>query len=206
VLLTTIFQELHQFADNILQFLSFQVTATPVGQQVNEVIVTTTSTAPGQVTMTVSYSVVGSGTPTAPVFHYILKGASKSLTLTTTPTKVSADSGSTWSITPNPLTGSTSTQRWYSAQALTGKASGTTIVFTFQHQFVLTMKANGPGTVSPSSGTWYNAGAKVTITATPNSGHKFKSWTGSGSGSYTGAKSPVTITMNSAITETANFA
>jgi hypothetical protein len=66
------------------------------------------------------------------------------------------------------------------------------------------MKTSGPGSVTPNSG-WQNSGAKVTITATPNSGHKFKSWTGKGTGSYTGTKNPATLTMNSAITETANF-
>lgn len=205
-LLTTIYQELHQFSDNILQFLGFQVTATPVGQQVNEVIVTT----PAQVTMKVSYAVSGGGTPVngdfrAPVFHYILGGASKSLTLTMAPQTVLVDTGSTWNVTPNPLGGSSSSQRWYCSQTLTGTASATTIVFTFQHQYYLTMVVNGPGTVTPSTNGWYNVGAKVTIKATANSGHKFKSWAGSGTGSYTGTSASHTITMNAAVTETATF-
>jgi rhamnogalacturonyl hydrolase YesR len=157
-----------------------------------------------QVTMTVSYSVLGSGSPTAPAFHYALKGTSNSLTLTKTAKAVSVDLGSTWSVTPNPLGGSTTSQRWYSTQALTGTASATTIVFSFQHQYYLTMKVSGLGSVTPSSG-WQNAGANVTITATANSGHKFKSWKGTGTGSYTGTKNPATITMNAAITETATF-
>ena len=159
------------------------------------------------VTLTVSYSVVGGGSPKAPVFNYVLNKVSKSLTLTTTPQAVTVDALSTWSLTPNPLSGSTSSERWYSSRFLTGTASSTTmlpLVFTFQHQYYLTMKTSGPGTGTPSSG-WYNAGAKVTITATANSGHKFKSWTGSGTGSYTGTTNPESITMNSAITETANF-
>ena len=157
-----------------------------------------------QVTMTVSYSVIGGGSPTAPSFHYVLMGASKSLTLTKTATKVSVDSGSTWSVSPNPLGGSSSSQRWYSTQPLTGTASTTTIVFSFQHQYYLTMKVSGPGSVTPISG-WQNAGVTVTIKATPNSGHKFKSWAGTGAGSYTGTSASHTITMNAAITETATF-
>ena len=202
VLLTQIYQALEQFEAFILQTLGFQVTATPVGQQVKQVIVTTTT--PAQVTMTVSYAVVGGGSPTAPTFNYVLKGASKSLTLTITPQAVSVDVGSTWTVTPNPLGGSSSSQRWYSTQTLTGTASATTIVFSFQHQYYLTMKTSGPGTATPSNG-WYKSGATVTITAKANSGHKFKSWTGTGTGSYTGAKNPTTITMNAAITETATF-
>jgi hypothetical protein len=89
-------------------------------------------------------------------------------------------------------------------QTSTGKASATTIVFSFQHQYYLTLKVSGPGTVTPSSG-WSNAGAMVTIKATPNSGHKFDSWTGSGTGSYTSTSASHTITMNAAVTETATF-
>jgi hypothetical protein len=154
--------------------------------------------------MTVSYAILGGGTPSAPTFNYVLNGAVNSLTLTTTAQTVSVDLGSAWSVTPNPLGGSSSSQQWYSTQALTGTASASTIVFIFQHQYYLTMKASGPGTVTPSSG-WYNSGAKVTIKATPNAGHKFTKWTGTGTGSYTGTKNPATITMNAAITETATF-
>jgi len=164
---------------------------------------TSTSTT---VTMHVSYSVAGGGSQTAPVFHYVLKGVSRSLTLTNTATTVSVDAGSTWSVTPNPLTGSTSAQRWYSTQSLAGKASATTIVFVFQHQYYLTMKVSSStaGSVTPSSG-WQNAGVTVTIKATAKTGHTFKSWTGSGTGSYTGISATHTITMNAAITETATF-
>jgi hypothetical protein len=205
VLLTTIYQELHHLAQEFLRLIGFQAVATPVGQQVNRVVVTTaTTTTPSIVTMTVSYSVVGGGTPTAPVFNYVLKGAPKTLTLTTKAQAVSVDAGSTWSVTPNPLTGSSSSQRWSSTEALTGTASATTILFSFQHQYYLTMLVSGPGAVSPSNG-WYNWGAKATIKATANSGHKFKSWKGSGTGSYTGTSSSHTITMNAAITETATF-
>ena len=202
VLLTQILQGLKQFEALILQTLGFQVTATPIGQQVHRIVVTVRNA--GQVTMTVSYSVSGGGSPTAPAFNYVQNGAAKSLTLTTTPTAVSVDVGSTWSVTPNPLSGSTSSQRWYSSQTLTGTASATTIVFKFQHQYYLTMTASGPGSVTPSNG-WYNSGARVTIKATANSGHKFDSWAGSGAGSYTGTSATHTITMNAAITETATF-
>jgi hypothetical protein len=154
--------------------------------------------------MTVSYSVVGGGSPTAPVFKYVSNGVSKSLTLSKTGKAVSVDAGSTWSVSPNPLGGSSSSQQWYSTQALTGTASVTTIIFSFQHQYYLTIKVSGPGSVTVSSG-WCNAGQSVTIKATPKSGHKFNSWTGTGSGSYTGTSASHTITMNAAITETATF-
>ncbi len=43
VLLTNIIQELHQLADEVLQVLGLQPVATPLGQQVNQVIVTATT-------------------------------------------------------------------------------------------------------------------------------------------------------------------
>ena len=46
VLFTTIFQELHQLADEFLQLIEVQPVATPVAQQVNQVIVTTTIIVP----------------------------------------------------------------------------------------------------------------------------------------------------------------
>jgi hypothetical protein len=46
-------------------------------------------------TMSVSYSVIGGGSPSAPVFHYILNGATKSVTLSKTSTSVSVDAGTT---------------------------------------------------------------------------------------------------------------
>jgi hypothetical protein len=158
-----------------------------------------------QVTMTVSYGVVGGGLGySAPVFHYILNGVPQTLTLTTTPAAVSVDVLSVWSVTPNSLTGSTSSERWFSTQLLTGIAIPITLQFQFQHQYYLTMQVSGPGSVVPSSG-WQNAGLTVTVTAIPKPGHTFNSWTGVGTGSYTGTNNPATITMNSAITETAKF-
>jgi hypothetical protein len=80
------------------------------------------------------------------------------------------------------------------------------ITWKWKTQYYLTLQANATsdGSVSPSNG-WYDSGSKVQISATPSSGHGFKSWTGSGTGSYTGTNNPTTITMNSAITETATF-
>lgn len=71
--------------------------------------------------------------------------------------------------------------------------------------FYLTMQVSGNGYVSPSSGNQI-AGSQVTITGTPNLGcHSFYHWTGTGTGSYSGTNNPATITMDSAITETATF-
>ena len=92
------------------------------------------------------------------------------------------------------------------SHTITVPGSPTTYKVTFQKQFLLTVNVNpqAGGTVKVSEG-WYNAGQKITLTATASTGYTFKSWTGKGSGSYNGTSSSPTITMNSAITENANF-
>jgi hypothetical protein len=154
---------------------SATVTNTAMMTTTQTAYVTVTNTQAGPVQMFVSYSIVGGGSPNAPVFHYVLEGVSESVKLSTVPTIVTADAGTTWSATPNPLGGSASSQQWYSTQPLAGIVSATTIQFVFQHQYYLTMNvnANGRGTVSPNDG-WYSAGIKVVITATANGGHNFR--------------------------------
>jgi hypothetical protein len=51
----------------------------------------------------------------------------------------------------------------------------------------------------------YLSGATVRISAVPASGYAFSSWSGSGTGSYSGYSNPATIVMNSAISESASF-
>jgi hypothetical protein len=66
--------------------------------------------------------------------------------------------------------------------------------------------ASTAGSLLPTIGAfWQPVGAKFTIEASPKDGSRFVSWAGSGTGSFTGATNPVTITMNSAVTEMANF-
>ena len=115
----------------------------------------------------------------------------------------------------SPLTGSTSGEQyvWQSTSGLKNAQSATftikksgTITGNYQKQYYLSMNVNpaGAGSVSPSS-EWVNAGSQVGISATTNSGYAFQSWTGSGSGSYSGTSASTTITMNGPITQTANF-
>jgi alpha-amylase len=70
--------------------------------------------------------------------------------------------------------------------------------------YTLTTSVNPPGagivTLNPPSGT-YNAGTAVTLTATPNSGYTFSSW----SGDLTGSTNPAQITMDGNKTVTAVF-
>ncbi len=155
--------------------------------------------------MTVSYSIVGGGNPSPPVFNYVQGGMPQQYTLTTQPTALTVDFGSSWSVT-NPLQGSTGAERWWASQPAKGKATAETINFAYQHQYRLTMKLNPStgGTVTPVS-SWQNSGSSITIQATPASNFAFLSWTGGGTGSYTGTNNPATVTINGPITETAAF-
>jgi hypothetical protein len=79
-----------------------------------------------------------------------------------------------------------------------------TYTANFTTQYYLTTAAGTGGNVSPSSG-WYNSGQTVGIDATVSNGYTFSSWSGSGSGSYSGTTKSTSVTMNGPITETASF-
>jgi hypothetical protein len=71
-------------------------------------------------------------------------------------------------------------------------------------QFELTISASpaSGGTVTPASGTLYNSGTVVPISATPASGYTFQNWTGNVADPNSAA---TTVTMTQAQTVTANF-
>ncbi|OQP56877.1 hypothetical protein A3860_09850 [Niastella vici] len=69
-------------------------------------------------------------------------------------------------------------------------------------QYTITTAVTGSGSIAlnPAGGT-YTAGTQVTLIATPASGYQFSTW----NGSITGTTNPVTVTLNSNISVTANF-
>ena len=82
---------------------------------------------------------------------------------------------------------------------------GGTVAGSFAVQYYLGMTVSGSGSVSPPAG-WFGAGSSFSVTATPSSGATFTSWTGTGTGSYTGTANPASITMSGPVNETAAFA
>jgi len=83
-----------------------------------------------------------------------------------------------------------------------------TATANWKTQYYLTMSTNF-GSVSPSSG-WYDAGSTVDISATaPSTGsgeqYAWNGWVGAGSGNYTGTDNSASVTMNSAVTQTASW-
>jgi hypothetical protein len=96
---------------------------------------------------------------------------------------------------------------WSDAGAISHTISPTTssnYTANFTTQYYLTMSAGAGGSVSPGS-MWTNGGAMVNISAMAFNEYSFGSWTGSGSGSYSGNNSATSVTMNGPITQTASF-
>src|SRR6185436_17510038 len=52
---------------------------------------------------------------------------------------------------------------------------------------------------------FYDSLASVIITGVPNPSYNFQSWTGTGTGSYSGNTNARTITLGGPVTETASF-
>jgi len=75
-----------------------------------------------------------------------------------------------------------------------------TAYFTTQYYLTTAVSPYGAGTISPASG-WYNSGSVVQVNAYANGGYQFSSFTGS----VDSGSNPLYVTMNGAMTETANF-
>ncbi|MEW7279344.1 fibronectin type III domain-containing protein [Aquimarina sp. 2201CG1-2-11] len=104
--------------------------------------------------------------------------------------------GSSWSSSGNNMpssygSGSQSNYRYSIYANYTRSTTSTT--------YTLTTNTTGQGSVS--GGGIYNSGSTATVTASPASGWKFDSW----SGSLSGTNSPNTIVMNANKSVTANF-
>ncbi len=82
------------------------------------------------------------------------------------------------------------------------RSSALTITGAFTTQHQLTTAAGTGGTVTPASGTFFDAGTVVNVTATPNSGFNFASWTGPVANANAAA---TTVTMSAPVSVTANF-
>lgn len=99
-------------------------------------------------TITASYSISGGGSPTAPTLNYYNETDTLThKTLTSTPTVYTTFAGSAWSVTPNPLTGSSSSQRWETGTVTSGTVTATfTLAPSYFHQYNATLKFTSPQT------------------------------------------------------------
>jgi hypothetical protein len=113
------------------------------------------------VTMTLSYSVHGgSSAPTPPVFAYVSNGVEQAATLGTTPTKFLVDANTAWNVT-NPLTGSSSDERWQTSQQTSGVAtSSQTVVFQYYQQYRVAFGYQSGSGGGPPQITYFEFGAQ----------------------------------------------
>jgi len=138
---------------------------------------------------------------------YTLNTTAVNGTVAKSPDKANYNSGDTVTLTATPNTG-------YNFANWSGDVSGTnssvtitmnsnksvTANFAVQTYMLSITATNGSVTKTPDK-TSYNYGDTVTLTATPNTGYNFANWSGDASGS----SNPVTITMNTNKSVTANF-
>ncbi len=152
----------------------------------------------------------GSSTPSNPLFSGTQYGSPSSLTLTTTPSSVWLDYGTTWTISPATLSGSNSTDRWIasSVSTLSGTVTAAgSISSEFMHQYYVSFisSPSSGGTITPITG-WLNAGSSDSITATSKSGYSFSSWSSAAGLSVANPTAPSTsLLVNGAGTVTAKF-
>ncbi len=123
-----------------------------------------------QVAWTLAYSVSGGGSPTAPLFTGLQSGTAFSPTIRSMPTAYWFDYGSSWSVT-NPLSSSTSSERWITSQTGAGAVSGpNTATFQYYHQFDISVGYVIMGGGNPSSpllsGTAFGVSTASPINAT----------------------------------------
>jgi hypothetical protein len=85
-----------------------------------------------------------------------------------------------------------------------GKDTNVTIVYVTQYQLIMSVTPANAGVASPGSG-WYNAFSKVELSAFAGEYYSFNSWSGIGSGAYSGDAATPTVTMNAPVTELASF-
>jgi hypothetical protein len=85
--------------------------------------------------------------------------------------------------------------------AVTGSPATYTANFQTQYQLTPTASPAAGGSLTPAPG-FYNAGAVVSITATPAAGYQFAGW----SGALSGSSDPQSIAMSGPASVTANFA
>ncbi|KKL44468.1 hypothetical protein LCGC14_2365380, partial [marine sediment metagenome] len=157
------------------------------------------------------------GTDTDVIFT-IENTGNANLTLTTSITiaGTNADQFSVQQEPSSPVTGdgSTTFDIRFSPTALGAKTASISIAnndsdenpydidFTGTGKYELTITAGTGGTTDPTAAAYlYNGGAEVGIEAIPDSGYRFWKWTGDASGTA----NPVTVTMDSHKSVTANF-
>jgi uncharacterized repeat protein (TIGR02543 family) len=148
------------------------------------------------------------GTPPTPQFT-LTTGVSPSGAGMITPVTGKYDQGTPVTVTATANTNYQFTG-WSGACTGTGSCTVTmssdkTVIANFalvQYALTTAVSPSGAGAVTPASGSKFDHGTQVSVTATANTGYQFTGWTGGGCNSA----NPCTVTMTSDTSVTANFA
>lgn len=145
-----------------------------------------------------------------PAVNYTVTSSPSGLQVTvngmsiTTPGTIGLTPGTSYQLTaPSPQNGAAGTQYLSPAPQQINPSCGpayATVNVAFQTQYALTVTATAGGTVT-SANPWQNAGASVTLNATPDAGYVFSGWTGACSG-----QGACQLVMNGPESVQANFA
>jgi hypothetical protein len=159
--------------------------------------------------VSISYSVLGGGTPPQqPQFASTAMGSPSNVQLSPdSATTGWFDAGSTYSFTST-LDGATSAERWV------GPANGSSVVSSpdqalttaYVHQYYANLGVNDPrgGSVSQGSG-WFEAGSTLSASASSTPQWRFEMWNGSGPAAYTGTTQPLDLKVTGPLDEEAVF-
>jgi hypothetical protein len=123
-----------------------------------------------QFACTCSYSVSGGGTPSPPALDGQQLGSASQNPLTATPTTIWVDAGSSWTISPNPLSGSAGTERWQTDGSISGTPAGSSFsespVYHNQIAFTASYAIKDGGTPTPPTVTSVQFGVAYTPSLT----------------------------------------
>ena len=111
-------------------------------------------TSSSSIPITLSYSTVGGSPLSPPTITYYLNGQKIVAKLSTSPTTIYVDPGSSWSVS-NEIAGSSQSERWETYQGTLGTASSAqTVEFVYYHQYGIsfgyTVVGGGGGMTAPN--------------------------------------------------------
>ncbi|MDA4126957.1 MAG: hypothetical protein OK452_07120 [Thaumarchaeota archaeon] len=140
-----------------------------------------------------SYVSSGGGSPPTPSLKGVSFGNAVNANLSKASSQFWVDAGTPWSV-PSLLSGGAQSERWIAPGGYGGDVnSPVALNITYTHQYYVQIPTNlVGGTVTQTSG-WYDAGSILAISAMPAPGWVFGGWQGTGSGTYTGGNSSVTL-------------
>jgi hypothetical protein len=151
--------------------------------------------------LSISYVLLGGGSPDPPLLSGTASGATFSSPVANS-TVYFLDSGTAWSA-PDTLSSGNLKERWIASQETNGTMSApSTFVLTYQNQYSVSVYVSptGAGTVTHPN-PWENVGSTIRLSQNASKGWKLAYWLGAG----TDTSNSTTLQVNAPVIETAVF-